>query len=279
MTYMCDRCGYKTDLLGNLKNHLKRKNICQPTLNDISQTDLLNSLDIKKPSTCEYCGKIFASPQSKYNHKKRCTNKVPDQLPSEVSMLKEKIAVLEEKLKGKQPYPYNTVNIENQSIQQNFIFNVKNFGSENMDYLSHEFLTSCLITNNIVPLIESIHFDAEHPENHNIKMKSLRYELMEQYVDGKWIVTDKEETLDELINKGYRVLKYHSRKNKQLMIENNDIDEDEYDDINEWLENLYEDKKTRKPVKRQLLLLFINNKTLLLEKPSCEENHLTTHSI
>jgi hypothetical protein len=269
MAYMCERCGYKTDLLGNLKNHLKRKNICQPTLNDISQTDLLSNLEIKlemkKSSSCEHCGKIFSSPQSKYNHKKKCTK--IDQSTSEVSLLKEKIAVLEEKLKGK---PVNTVNIENQSIQQNFIFNVKNFGCENMDYLSHDFLTSCLITNNIVPLIESIHFDSEHPENHNIKMKSLRYELMEQYVDGKWIVTDKEETLDELINKGYRVLKYHSRKNKQLMIDNNDIDEDEYDDINEWLENLYEDKKTRKPVKRQLLLLFINNKTLLLEKSSCD---------
>lgn len=52
------------------------------------------------------------------------------------------------------------------------------------------------------------------------------------------------------------------------MIENNDIDEDDFDDINKWLENLYEDKKKRKPVKRQLLLLFINNKTLLLEKPT-----------
>ena len=128
--------------------------------------------------------------------------------------MKDKIAVLEEQLKVKQPF--NAVNIENQSIQQNIIFNVKNFGNENMDYLSHEFLTSCLITNNIVPPIESIHLDSEHHENHNIKMKSLRYDLMEQYFDGKWIVTDKEETLDELINKGYRVLKYHSRKNKKL---------------------------------------------------------------
>lgn len=273
MTHICERCGYKTELLGNLKSHLKRKNICRATLSDVFPHDLLASLHVKKKSFCEYCKKVFASPQSKYNHKIRCAYKsqdasiVPTEGCTEVAILKEKIADLEEKLKNR-PVTNNTVNIENQSIQQNFIFNVKNFGNENMDYLSHEFLTSCLISNNIVPLIESIHFDADHPENHNIKMKSLRYDMMEQFVDGKWIVTDKEETLDELINKGYRVLKYHSRKNKQLMIENNDIDEEEYDDINEWLETLYEDKKTRKPVKRQLLLLFINNKTLLLEKPS-----------
>lgn len=272
MTHTCERCGYKTELLGNLKSHLRRKNMCLATLSDASPHDLLVALQVKKRHVCENCSKVFASPQSKYNHKKKCTHKSHDlerahEGGTEVAILKERIADLEEKLKSR-PLTSNTVNIENQSIQQNFIINVKNFGNENMDYLSHEFLTSCLISNNIVPLIESIHFDAEHPENHNIKMKSLRYDLMEQYVDGKWIVTDKEETLDELINKGYRVLKYHSRKNKQLMIENNDIDEEEYDDITEWLETLYEDKKTRKPVKRQLLLLFINNKTLLLEKPS-----------
>ena len=119
--------------------------------------------------------------------------------------------------------------------------------------------------NNIVPLIENIHFDKEHPENHNVKIKSIKQELMETFVDGKWIITDTDDTLNELINKGYRVLNYHSRKNKNDIIDT-EMNEDEYDDVLSWLEKIYEDKKTRKPIKKQLLLLFLNNKTMLLGK-------------
>jgi protein-arginine kinase activator protein McsA len=259
MSFQCERCGYSTEFLGNLRNHFKRKNLCPAVLADISLHEL-KAKYTKKSTTCEQCGKEFASPQSKYNHKKyHCKNTV-SQLQQTINNLQEELEV------HKKTAPHNVTHIQNQNIQQNILINIKNFGQENMEYLSKDFLNSCLITNNIVPLIESIHFDKEHPENHNVKMKSIRYDLMEQYVDGKWIVTDKEETLDELINKGYRVLKYHSRKNKHDLLASNELDEDEYDDVNEWLDNLYEDKKTRKPVKRQLLLLFINNKTMLLER-------------
>ena len=119
--------------------------------------------------------------------------------------------------------------------------------------------------NNIAPLIETIHFDREHPENHNMQLKSSKQELMQTFVDGNWIITDADDTLNELINKGYRVLNYHSRKNKDDIIDK-EMDEEEYDDVVGWLEKIYEDKKTRRPIKKQLLLLFINNKTMLLAK-------------
>jgi hypothetical protein len=89
---------------------------------------------------------------------------------------------------------------------------------------------------------------------------------METYVDGNWIITDKEETLDELVNKGYRVLRFHSHKNKKDILEECDDDENEYEDIVSWLESIYEDNKVRKPIRRQLLILFMNNKALLLGK-------------
>lgn len=92
-------------------------------------------------------------------------------------------------------------------------------------------------------------------------LKSTKMELMETFVDGKWIITDCEETLTELIQKGYRILRFYSHKNKRQLIE-----DDEYGDIMEWLESIYDDHKVQKPLKRQLLILFMNNKAFALGK-------------
>lgn len=266
--YCCSRCGYKTDVFKDIKCHLKRKRPCPSALSDVSPNDILEKIiEERKPKgkyLCDLCGKVFSTSQSKYQHKKyHCNNLKELRLESQIQFL-------QEELKKSQEQNSIVNNIQSQTItnniQQNIVINLKSFGCENMEYLPKDFLNSCLISNNIIPLIESIHFDKEHPENHNVKIKSLKHDFMQTYVDGNWIVTDKEETLDQLINKGYRVLKYHCRKNKDELLENNEVDEEELDDVNKWLENLYEDKKLRTPVKRQLLLLFINNKTMLLSK-------------
>ena len=40
--YNCFRCGYVASQKINLKNHLNRKNICKPTLEDISIEEIKN---------------------------------------------------------------------------------------------------------------------------------------------------------------------------------------------------------------------------------------------
>jgi hypothetical protein len=156
----------------------------------------------------------------------------------------------------------------NNNVVNQVIINVKSFGQENLTYVEKDkqFLTSCLMSRDIKSLIESIHCDKEHPENHNVRIKSTKQELMETFMDGGWIISDQEETLDELLNKGYRVLKFHSHRNKKDIKAECDDDDDEYDSLMEWLENVYDDKKLRKPIKRQLLILFMNKRTMLLEK-------------
>lgn len=255
--YTCERCGYQTCMIGNYKKHLYRKNVCQPVLSNTSIDILKKNIETApKGFQCEKCFKSFSCRQSKWTHKKTCKG-------SPTNELLEKIKELEERIKTQEAKPYVRNINNNINIQNNF--NLKSFGHENMDYLSKDFLNSCLLMNNIVPLIENIHFDREHPENHNVKVKSTKQELMETFVDGKWIITDTDDTLNELINKGYRVLNYHSRKHKSDILDT-EMDEDEYEDVLSWLEKIYDDKKTRKPIKKQLLLLFLNNKTMLLGK-------------
>lgn len=236
--FVCNRCGYSSDLKSNLTRHLTKKKECKAKNENSSREDLLNDLKSRSNEdeyvTCHVCSQVLPSLHAYYKHKHTCNNK-----PS---------------------ITYNT------NITANNIVIVRNsFGSENITYLPKEFLNSCILMNDIVSLIENIHFDTDHPENHNIKIKSTKQELMETYVNGKWIVTDTNDTLNELINKGYRILNKHTRKNKKDIIET-EMDEQEYDDVIKWLEKIYENKRMRKPIRKKLLLLFLNNQAMLLEK-------------
>jgi hypothetical protein len=40
--YNCERCGFHTDLRGNFKRHVFRKNVCKPKLNDINIEEIRN---------------------------------------------------------------------------------------------------------------------------------------------------------------------------------------------------------------------------------------------
>ncbi len=50
--YVCKRCGYDTNIKGNLKNHFRRKRTCKNTLSDIPVATLLEELNGK--STHKY---------------------------------------------------------------------------------------------------------------------------------------------------------------------------------------------------------------------------------
>lgn len=59
----------------------------------------------------------------------------------------------------------------------------------------------------------------------------------------------------------------HSRKHKNQIVEDElDDDIDEFERLRDWLEIVYDNKNEQAPLKRKLLLLFMNNKALLLEK-------------
>ena len=42
--YSCKRCGYETDRISNIKNHLNRKKICETILESISIEQLKKEL-------------------------------------------------------------------------------------------------------------------------------------------------------------------------------------------------------------------------------------------
>lgn len=278
--FVCKRCGHESSTKSNLLKHLRRKNPCNP-LNDVISVDdyikdLLGTKQYnEKTYSCCFCDTPFNSRQSMYRHKKTC-KKADEGNVEDITILKQTIAAMDERIKELEKNKQLSINTPGSSNQinsnntvNNIQINVKNFGYEEQSYLDNEFLSKCFATKDIVGLIESIHCDKQHKENYNVRIRSLKRNLMETVVDGKWIVTRSDDTLTNLIQNGYRVLRPHGYKNKDKIIKDElDDNENEYYNIVDWLEHIYDNDNAQRPIKQKLLLLFLSNRALLLGKDS-----------
>ena len=96
----------------------------------------------------------------------------------------------------------------------------------------------------------------EHPENFNVRFKNINRNLMEYYSDGKWNIESMDQMLLDVIHNSRRIaLEFYSSNMKQKQT------------ITEWFDALYqEDNSVIKQLKKNLVLLFIKNKELLMCK-------------
>lgn len=278
--YTCKLCGYSTSYKSCIISHLRRKTLCIEDNQNDTREKLLKEFDKKYNDItfdCEWCGKKFNHRQNMNYHKKTCKSKVSSNDPPTKEqyneLLNEIQKLKEEKINGNR-VQNNNCTINNIQQNNNVTINLKSFGFENIAHLENDlkYMTQCFLNKDVMGLIENIHCDIEHPENQNVRIKSTKKEFMETYADGKWIISDQEETLDELLNKGYRILNFFSYRNKDHIVNECDDGVDDYHEMRDWLEELYSNSKVRKPLKRKLLILFMNNKTLFLEKKDDEGN-------
>ena len=158
MVYNCIRCGYETKHKGHFKNHLNRKKICIPILEDISINDIKNYYNIEidnnhkkhtintilTPKTrqltpkntenntknisnkeCRYCCKEFSRVDSLTRHLKICKEKKKSNEQNKITLLeKEK----EELLKTVEKLLIECSNKSNSTINSN---NSNNTNSNN----------------------------------------------------------------------------------------------------------------------------------------------------
>lgn len=260
--YTCKRCGYETSYLQCMRKHLDRKNPCKSTFSNIPPSVLINEIVQDRYDSvykCKHCKKEFTSAQSKYQHSKKCKESKPQigELISTIEDLRREI----ENLK-KTPRFLNTGDITNNNIQ----INIRDFGHENISYLPTDFLTSCFVNKDMVGLLSNLYCDKDHPENHNVRIRSLKRNLIETRVENRWIVQDEDDALTESIRNGYRILVRHAHKHKEEIISEELDSENEYYQLKQWLEEVYDSKREQKPIKRKLLLLLLSNQTILLGK-------------
>jgi hypothetical protein len=225
MDYECERCGHKTQRLGDLKKHFQRKKECEPLQQNIALKILFNKFfreeeKVEKGSKkykCELCDKQFTFAQSKYVHKKHCTEKHKDVQIEKLDMIvKEQQKKLEQleisfaftqnniKTTDNSQYSHNNITDNSQNVH----IHINAFGHENTDYITQspdykKFMTRCLMNqiNGLCEYIVKKHFDENHPENHNIRKSNKKDKIIDCYDGTQWIPKLSNEFLKKLIFK------------------------------------------------------------------------------
>jgi len=186
-----------------LKRHFSRKIPCNPNIENIPISILIKDIEEDKKIKCEFCDKKFNDSSNKSKHQKLCK--------SEIKQLKETISSLQKQMSNIQQNNI-TNNIQQATIHNhNLNITLNNFGNESYNHISEEFIKKCIMNNisGVKSLIERIHFSDEAPENKNIRLKSIKNNLVEVSNDDKWIVKDANEAMETMINKGCKILNQH----------------------------------------------------------------------
>jgi hypothetical protein len=168
-SFVCEKCNRLFARAYTLKRHL-------------SQCKGYDSL------TCPDCHMVFTSRHTRHYHKKVCKGS-PEESTASSSTTNN----------------YNQCTINNNSnnnnINNNIQVNIQCFNHENLDYISHEFAKQCLDSGvfGVNPMLDKIYFDKEHPENCNVKLRSLKNSLVEVFKDHQWVPQGLCVTIDRMI--------------------------------------------------------------------------------
>ena len=217
----------------------------------------INRVNGTVPKNAKYkcnCGKTYSYRQSLHVHKMTCavpTTSVVDMIEKLQNTVQEErrqrqlereesLKEREESLKEREEYlkereelrtqisllidkqATTSTNCNNTNIietQQNITININAFGNENTDYLDDKAILACVgrVYKSIPSLLEKIHFDPKHPENHNIKIsnKKLPYASV-MGINQKWKTVDRKDAIETMVINGYNMLdeKYTENKDK-----------------------------------------------------------------
>ena len=228
----CSPCGMPFKTNKCLQKHLKCKR----------HTDRINKITKLPSFMCDACGKKYSHRQSLYTHKLLCVSEpvavvactpfqeVLQQQMDEMKLVFEKERqemklAFEESMKeqinrilDKYAGTTNNNTTNNNNIEtQNITININAFGNENTDYIDDKAILACIskVYKSIPSLLEKIHFDPKHPENHNIKItnKKLPYASV-MGNNQKWKTVDRKDAIDTMVNNSYNILDDKFKENK-----------------------------------------------------------------
>jgi hypothetical protein len=154
----------------------------------------------------------------------------------------------------------NTLNTLNTGNTTNNLLNIAKvnivkFGSENISHISDDMYRKILGrgVRSIEAFIECSHFDVTHPENHNIYITNIRNEYLVLYDGDKWIITQRDEKLEDII---YAKSDFLCRKFEELSssMHMNDVFK-----FKKFME-IKDDQETIDLIKHELVLKFYNNR-------------------
>ena len=269
--YECLHCNFSSKLKTDYKRHLKtskHKRLLEETaplkknIPNIPQNIpiLAQNIPILEPKnskfSCIFCKSSFSSFSNKRRHELHRCKKNPNYVNGIIESKNKQIKQLEkERNKMKKEIEKlllatNTTNITNitNSNNTNNVIIVNNYGKENTNYLSDEYLKKLLDKpfDGIQNLIKNIHFHPNHPENHNVKItnKKMPYALV--WNDKIWETRKKKEVIEDLVDKGYMILDT-----------TNEIIEDENKKFKSF-SNKYDNGDYKEEIEKETEMILIN---------------------
>jgi hypothetical protein len=159
---------------------------------------------------CNFCPETFNTKPSKRRHELHYCKENNSLMNSKIKTLEKEKKKLEkqvEKMLDKACTINNTTN-NNTNNNTNNIIVVNNYGKENTDYLTAEKIAQLLNRpyDSIQDLIKILHFNIEHPENHNVKITNKKEPFALVWNDPIWEVRKKKSVVKDIVDKGYLMI-------------------------------------------------------------------------
>lgn len=295
-SFSCPRCGYTTMHRPNMKKHLERKRPCPASLEDISLEEIssiyphLFQKHTNKPFACEWCPARFTGRHALSRHRGHFCQHKPSQtaqeaIQSEISELRQRLDELEQSasvtVNASSSAPaviansHNT-NCNNTQNTTNYVQNVQNqqnvqifaFGRQSVDHLLEDtrFMNQCLKRREkgLAEFVQRLHYDADHPENHNVKATNPKSAYVKTFDGERWIWSDKEQVLNELLEEGCNGFDTHYEEHKDTLSEH--LSETMMTLIDEFMNKLKDCEphvQFAKELKQRIFLTLLNGTVLL----------------
>jgi hypothetical protein len=137
------------------------------------------------PLQCMSCLKIFTTRQAKHKHKACCKGLVVADKPNVIETQNN----------------YNDCTINNNTNNNNIQINITNFNNENTNYITEEFARKCFENgvHGVTPMLDKIYFNEDHPENHNVRLRSLNHSIVEVHTEKGWVPDGLVNVIDRMI--------------------------------------------------------------------------------
>ena len=142
------------------------------------------------------------------------------------------------------------------SYNHNLHLHINAFGNENLDYITNDYIHGCVnrIYESVPTIIQKMHFDPAHPENHNVKIPNKKLphaSVMSE--DQKWKLMDRQEAINNMIDKGYNIIDSQFREDPSKY---NESKRRHYRRFQENYDT--EDKDTMKRIRSDVELVVLN---------------------
>jgi len=288
--YICNTCNKIFDHKSTYNRHINRKFKCKKNIenkieNNVSAENspfgmALPKLECIDDTTCKYCLKSYSTNSNLNKHQKKCKSKIDIELKEELfQLLKLEINKNNKDLEKQNLFLKLQINNLQKELNSDITTNITtnhnytsisntNCNNKTINILAYEKTDLSHLTDkdfesimkkcykSVPTLIEKTHFNPLKPENKNIYISNIKQNFIMKYNGGKWILSNKDETLDDLYENSSNIL--------EDKIENWETNKFKYDKVAverfyKFLDNKDKDK-VKNGIKDEIKLILYNNK-------------------